>query len=104
MTQGFFEIYVDCHNDPEDYATARIVEIPDLDYLRYALPDKPDEVHTAEEFKALLGKIKFKRSSEIVIFIINNNSQKRVALNIPLEWPNGPGTKTNRRGFKFPIP
>ena len=106
MNQGFFEIDVNCHNYPEDYATAKIIMIPELDYLRYALPDKPDEVYTAEEFRTLLKKIKFKRSSEIVIFVVNKNSQKRTALRFPLNWPNElrPGTKTNRLVSKITIP
>jgi hypothetical protein len=106
MNQGFFEIDIHCHNYPEDYATAKIIAIPEVDYLRYTLPDKPDEVYSAEEFKTLLEDIKFKRSPEIVIFVVNKNSRKRAALRFPLSWPDEltPGTKTSRFGLNFTIP
>jgi hypothetical protein len=106
MTQGFFEIDFNCYNYPEDYVTAKILEIPEVDYLRYALPDEPDEFYTAEEFKTLLDKIKFNRSPKIVIFVLNKNSGKQVALRFPLSWPDQlmAATRVCRRGTKFTIP
>jgi len=106
MTQGFFQIYVDCHTYPDDFATAKIMAIPKLDYLGYALPDKPDEVYSAEEFRTLLKKIRFERSSEIRIDVVNKNSQKRTLLRFRLSWPDQITTtpRVCRRGKRFTIP
>lgn len=99
-------MYVGCHNYPDDCATAEIIAIPELDYLRYALPDKPDEVYTAEEFKALLKKIRFERSSVIRILVVNKNSHKQTELMFPLSWPDQitPTTRHNKCSRKFTVP
>jgi hypothetical protein len=105
MDGHFFEIDIACHNFPEDFATARILQIPEVDYLRYALPDKPNETYSAEEFKSLLKeKVKFARSPELVVLVVNTSSGKRVGLKFPLKWPDVLGTVVNRWAVRIPVP
>jgi len=54
MQKDLLVIELDCHNDaPEDIFVIRRIEIPIIDHLLYAFPDKPDERYTAKEFVSL---------------------------------------------------
>jgi hypothetical protein len=54
MQKDLLVIEVDCHTDaPVDIFVIRRIEIPMIDHLLYALPDKPDEQYTAKEFVSL---------------------------------------------------
>ena len=108
MNEDFLVMEVDCHNDaPEDYAEIRWMKLPEASYLAYALPDKPNEIFSAEEFKMLAEKkIRFKRSPELVIIVINKNTGKRRAVPFLLEWPNDmkPGVTSNRFNTHITVP
>jgi hypothetical protein len=105
MKKDLLVIEVECHTDaPEDFSIIRRIEIPDIDHLLYALPDKPNERYTAEEFKSLMKKIKFKRTSELALIVIDKRSGKRRGLVCPLSWPEygKPGMMHNRVAFDLP--
>lgn len=108
MNEDLLEMEVDCHNDaPEDFAVIRWIKLPEASYLTYALPDKPNDIYSADEFKILVeNKIRFKRSPELLIIVINKNSGKRRAVPFSLEWPNDmkPGVTLNRFNMRITIP
>ena len=108
MNEALLEMEVDCHNDaPEEFALIRWIKLPETSYLAYALPDKPNEIYSAHEFKVLLEeKTKFKRSPELLIIMINKNTGKRRIIPFSLKWPNDmkPGVSLNRFNMRITAP
>jgi hypothetical protein len=108
MNKDLLEIEVDCHNDAsEDFAEIRWIKLPEPNYLLYALPDKPDDMYPANEFKTLVEKsVKFKRSPELAIIVINKTSGNRRAIPFLLKWPDDqrPGVTLNKFSSHITIP
>jgi hypothetical protein len=87
MSKDLLAITVDCHTDaPEDFFVISTVETPEVDFLLYGFPDKPKELYTAEEFRRVVNKVKFKRTSEFVLLVMDKRSGKSRCFVSPLKW------------------
>jgi hypothetical protein len=105
MTKEHMKLDVQCHSYKSDYIEIKVLKMPKLEELRYAFPDKPQEMYTAKEFEKLTEEERFERTRELIVYVINKNSGKRVEVSYPVKWPIKRGATTSNvlyREFEVP--
>jgi hypothetical protein len=104
MSNDLLVITIDCHTDlPEDRSVIRTVETPEVDYLIYAFPDKPNERYTTHELQQVIKEVNFKRTSELVLLVTDTRSGKSRALVCPLRWPKEGEIGTSQNKIVFDL-